>query len=396
MNKQENESKSLASKTTTDTGGAVSERMPAEAFPPGEYLQDELDERGWTQEEFAAIIGRPPAVVNQIISGKRGVSPETAREIGAALGTSAIYWMNLEAAYRLWRAGPPPARISRAAHVRTHFPVREMIKRGWIKPSENPEVVEQQVLEFFGISSVEEKPRLAHAAKKTGYPEDIGGIQRAWLFRVKQIARALRVRPYSEKTLREAVPRLRALLETPDGIAGVPKLLGECGVRFVVVEHVPGSKIDGVCFWLQTPKLSPVIGMSLRLDRIDNFWFVLRHEIEHVMNGDGHGEVIIDQDTFGAQPDQRPLEEFRANAAATDFCVPEAEMADFVSRNRPIFGEHRLLNFAQRMKVHPGLVVGQLQRRTGNYKLFRKHLVNVRPVITPVAVTDGYGHVVQL
>src|SRR6476660_4152047 len=117
-----NESESSESRTITKhPGGTVSDRVPAEAFPPGEYLKDEMEERGWTQEEFASIIGRSPAVINQIISGKRGISPETAREIGAALGTSAMYWMNLESAYRLWKAGPAPARISHTGRLRTKF-----------------------------------------------------------------------------------------------------------------------------------------------------------------------------------------------------------------------------------------------------------------------------------
>ena len=66
----------------------------------------------------------------------------------------------------------------------------------------------------------------------------------------------------------------------------------ECGVRYIIVEGLPGGKIDGVCFWLD-PR-SPVIGMSLRFDRIDNFWLVLRHEIEHVLCGHGKSEPIID------------------------------------------------------------------------------------------------------
>lgn len=372
----------------------MSDRVPAEAFPPGEYLKDEMEERGWTQEEFAAIIGRPPAVINQIISGKRGVSPETAREIGAALGTSAMYWMNLESAYRLWKAGPAPARIKKEGRIRSIFPVREMTRRGWIQESENPEVLERRVLDFFGISSLEETPRLAHAAKKTDYPEEITGVQRAWLFRVKQIAEAMTVKPYSEKALREALPTLRNLLGSVDEIRRVPKILAECGVRFVVVEHVPSSKIDGVCFWLKGRQ--PVIGMSLRLDRIDSFWFVVRHEIEHVLNKDGQDIAKVDLDTATAPTADIPAEEARANAAAADFCVPPDEMSGFIGRYRPIFSEQKLLGFAQRMNIHPGLVVGQLQRRTGDYRLFRKHLVTVRPIIAAVAMTDGYGQAIPL
>jgi len=375
----------------------MNNRMPAEAFPPGEFLKDELDERGWTQDEFASIIGRSPAVVNQIISGKRGISPETAREIGAALESSAMYWMNLEASYRLWRAGPAPARISEEARVRVRFPVREMLKRCWLAGSDNPEVLTGQVLKFFGIADIDETPKLMHAAKKSGYPEDINGAQRAWLFRVKQIAETMAVKPYSEHALRSALPGLRDLLVSPDGIRLVPKVLADCGVRFVVVEPFPGSKIDGVCFWPSAK--APVIGLSLRWDRIDNFWFVLRHEIEHVLNKDGRDEAVVDRETAPLEQKSRndaSDEERRADAAAAEFCVPGAEMSDFILRHHPLFREQNVVNFAQRLRIHPGLVVGQLQRKTGNFGIFRKHLVNVRPIITPVAMTDGYGQVVPI
>ena len=375
----------------------MTNRMPAEAFPPGEFLRDELNERGWTQDEFAAIIQRSPAVVNQIISGKRGISPETAQEIGAALGSSAMYWMNLDASYRLWRAGPAPARISEEARLRERFPVREMLKRRWLPGSENPEVLREQVLKFFGIAGLDDTPKLMHAAKKSGYPEDINGAQRAWLFRVRQVAETLMVKTYSEHALRNALPGLRELLISPEDIRLVPKVLAGCGVRFVVVEPFPGSKIDGVCFWLSAS--TPVVGMSLRWDRIDNFWFVLRHEIEHVLNGDGRDEAIIDQETAPLEQQSRTNvsnEERRADAAAAEFCVPRDEMSDFILRHKPLFREQNIVNFAQRLGVHPGLVVGQLQRKTGDYRVFRKHLVSIRPIITPVAMTDGYGQVIPI
>ena len=81
----------------------MSEKKPAEVFHPGVYLRDELEERGWSQIEFAEIIKRPVGCINQIINGKRGISIRTAQELGATLGTSAKFWMNLEIAYRLWK-----------------------------------------------------------------------------------------------------------------------------------------------------------------------------------------------------------------------------------------------------------------------------------------------------
>ena len=378
----------------------MTDRIPAEAFPPGEYLKDELEERGWTQEELAAIIGRPTGLINQIVLGKRGISPDTAREIAAALGTSAIYWMNLEAAYRLWQAGPAPSRISHTGRIRSKFPVREMIKRDWIRDSENPQVLEKRVFDFFGISSEDEAPRLAHAARRTGYPDDIGAVQRAWLFRVKQVASAMIVRPYVERALRDALATLKALRNSVEEIRRVPEILAECGVRLVIVEPMPGSKIDGVTFWLDEKTTNPVIGMSLRLDRIDNFWFVLAHEIEHVLNKHGRTQAIIDTET--GDPSTGELaqgisdEERIANTAAAEFCVPGAEMADFILRNRLLFSDEKVTGFARSIHVHPGLVVGQLQKALGNYRLFRKHLVSVRPVVASVAMTDGYGQVIPI
>jgi HTH-type transcriptional regulator/antitoxin HigA len=75
---------------------------PAEVFAPGEYLRDELKARGWTQTRFAEIIGRPVQVVNGIINAKVAITAQTAKQIAAALGTSAALWMNLQASYSLF------------------------------------------------------------------------------------------------------------------------------------------------------------------------------------------------------------------------------------------------------------------------------------------------------
>lgn len=88
---------------------------PAEAFAPGEYLRDELRERGWTQAQFARIIGRPLQLVNEIINGRKRITERTALQIGAALGSSAKVWLNLENTYRLWKAKSPDPAIARRA-----------------------------------------------------------------------------------------------------------------------------------------------------------------------------------------------------------------------------------------------------------------------------------------
>ena len=374
-------------KTITDARkDRVSDFSPAEAFPPGEYLRDELDERGWSQVEFAQILGRPVRTINQILNGKRAITPETAKELSAALGTSAEFWLNLETAYRLKLAEPASARIARRAQLRERAPIREMLNRRWLEPSDNVDVLEAQVLRFFGTSSLEERSSLAHAAKRTRYDEPLGPAQEAWITRVRQLAEAVPVAPYSPERLREAVTELRELLALPEHVGRVPAVLGAAGVRFLIVEQLPSLKVDGVCLWFDD--LRPVIGMSLRFDRIDNFWFVLRHEIEHVLRRDG---TVLDTEIESEDPDA-PDSERIANDAAADFCVPVEELADFMIRAGPVYTDTQIRGFAARIGVHPGLVAGQLRRRLARWDLFQRHLVKIREHLLPHAVVDGFGH----
>jgi HTH-type transcriptional regulator/antitoxin HigA len=90
-------------------------RRPAEAFHPGEHLREELEARGWSQSDFARIIGRPFQVVNEIVKGKKRVTAETALAMGQALGTSAELWINLQTRYDLWKAGAPDPSIAKRA-----------------------------------------------------------------------------------------------------------------------------------------------------------------------------------------------------------------------------------------------------------------------------------------
>ena len=204
-------------RTITERGGKMVERIPAEVFPPGEFLKDELDARGWTQTEFAEIIGRPMRAVNEIVLGKRAVTAETAQEIGAALGTSAQLWMNLETSYRLSRLAPVEERISREAALRERFPVHELRKRAWIRETKDYEELEATVLAYFGLKSVFDPFRFAHAARRN-YGEDLSSRQVAWLIRVQQMAAALHVSAYSSDKLRSATLQLERLMTEPEEI----------------------------------------------------------------------------------------------------------------------------------------------------------------------------------
>ncbi|MFM7534693.1 MAG: HigA family addiction module antitoxin [Acidimicrobiales bacterium] len=80
-----------------------STHIPAEVFPAGEYLRDELEARGWTISEFAEIIGRPIQAVSEILNGGKEITTATALAFADALGTTPELWLNLQAGFRLPR-----------------------------------------------------------------------------------------------------------------------------------------------------------------------------------------------------------------------------------------------------------------------------------------------------
>lgn len=369
---------------------------------PGQLLEAALKDRGWTQRVLAIVLGVDETGLNKVISDKRSISPELALLLEEVLDIPAKYILTLQSEYELAKARliarPDPGRKTRA-HLFGGLPVTEMIKRGWIDASDVRDVagVEQALTKFFNVDKAGEIELLPHAAKKTEFSAQTTPVQLAWLYRARQIASEMIVGKYSHASGMRAIEKLRPLLSAAEEVRKVPRILAECGIRYVIVEALPNAKIDGACFWLGIN--NPVITMSVRHDRIDNFWFVLRHELEHVLQGHGMENAILDVELDGQRGSSTGSlseEERVANAAAIEFCVPQKTLDSFIARKAPYFAERDLLGMAATIGVHPGLVAGQLQHRTGRYDRFRGHLAKIRSYIRPSAVVDGWGDIAPI
>lgn len=362
------------------------------AEPPGEIIKEEMEARGWTQTDLAFILGYSEQTVNKLLNGKSGVSADMAKALADAFGTSAELWAGLQKDWELRCAREPDQAIKARALMQGVYPVREMINRGWLEKSEQS-VLEMQFMRFFEVNRLEDIEGLefAAAAKKTvevnHSPEEL-----AWLFRVRHVARTIEVSKYSETKLRTALNELRTLMIDAEDVRHVPEILARAGVRFVVVEKIGNCKIDGVCTWLSDDE--PVIGITSRHNRLDNFWFVLIHEIEHVLRGHGKGTrgIIDNLDGDGASDSEGVAEEERvANAASLNFAVPKEKIVSFYKRKKPYISERDVIGFAGICEVHPAVVVGQIQYMKDDFAWLRKWLVAVRKHLLPASVVDGFG-----
>jgi HTH-type transcriptional regulator / antitoxin HigA len=368
---------------------------------PGQFISALMEQRGWTGITLAVVLGLDKSSVARLVSDKRPVDAELALTLEELFEVPAERFLDVQQRYDLavarFSRRPDPQRATRA-HLYGKLPIPEMIRRGWINAKDvRDPAVGTELMRFFGVDRIEDIEIIPHSAKKTEVNTPATPAQLAWLYRVSQIAKDMLVAPYSAYSATQAIGKLKSLLSAPEEARKVPRILAEHGIRFLIVESLPSAKIDGVCFWLNDT--SPVVALTMRFDRIDNFWFVLRHELEHVDKRHGLTKIMLDTELEGEKAGtgtQIEEEERTANAAAAEFCVPKKMMDAFVARKAPIFSEKDILAFAKMISVHPGLIAGQLRHRTNRYDRFVSHLSKIRAIVTPNAITDGWGDVAPL
>ncbi|UCB52903.1 MAG: HigA family addiction module antidote protein [Candidatus Zixiibacteriota bacterium] len=378
----------------------MEKRLLPEAFHPGEYIREEAEARGWSPSDLADILGYERNVISDILTGRRSVSPEMAKALGDAFGTGAQVWLNLQAAYKLATSSRKDTAVAKRAKLYEVAPVRVMLNRGWIEPSTNVDVLEAQVRQFLEIESIEDKIPFAYAARQSvDYRTKPNPSQTAWLMRARKLAQSWRVKGrYSGRSFNAVMRKLASLRAEPEEIRHVPRVLSEHGIRFLVIEYLPKSKIDGACFWLD--EHSPVLALSLRWDRIDWFWHTLAHEMKHLRDRDGEKKPVLEIRLVGEDAqgvDEKPRKEKGADKFAVEFLVDQARLNGFVARKDPIYSKKDVMAFSKLVGVHPGIVVGQLQfRRIIPYSHFRSMLVKIRDIVTATALTDGWGKTVAL
>ena len=263
-----------------------------------------------------------------------------------------------------------------------------MQKRGWIRETSTAATLTDALAHFFRDGEAFEVAlRRSDTARALSPPE------RAWLCRARQLAASsVFVAEFDSKRLPAAQKKLRQLAAYAKEIERLSEILAYYGIRFVVVEPLRGARIDGAAFWLGE---SPTIAVSARWDRIDALWFTVMHEFMHIKNGDvGSLDVnlVREGENGMSVADSEDVAEQRANKEAANALVPKAELDSFIGRTSPLYASVRIVQFAHRIKMHPGIIVGQLQHLGElRYSSHRAFLVKLRKYLVETALTDGWG-----
>ena len=354
-------------------------------IPPGEVLEEEIEARGMTQKELAARLGRPAQAINEIIGGKKSITPETAIGLGKVLGIDAQFWINLETDYRmtLARKREEETLITNVQWL-DNYPIRDMIKRGWIQAGGDRPGRLKALMSFLGVAMAEPQAvqkavgfRITEAAQhKISF-----GALAVWLRKGELDAQEVSTADYDEEVFNEALSQIRGMTSWAPGefIPAMSALCAEAGVAFCMVRELPKSGANGATRWLTDRKA--LIQMSIRNKWADIFWFTFFHEACHLLKHRTQRRIVID----GLDTDPEVAEiEAEADRFARDFLIPPHDWDGFWANDdfTPISVE----DFARSVGVAPFIVVGRLQKE---HHIAYNQLTTLKPRYEWIRGTSG-------
>ena len=241
----------------------------------------------------------------------------------------------------------------------TRFPLQEMARRGWLQGNDLVEAARTYFLKEagpqFATTLHRKKVRSGQA------PNEFALL--AWQARVLELARTEQeAGNVGEFDLDDTwLTELASLTRDEDGPQRARKLLLKNGVTLVVERHLSSTYLDGAA--MLSPVGRPVVALTLRYDRLDNFWFVLFHELGHVFSHlytSMRLDFFDEEDSTGSDGLEREADTF-----ALERLIPETSWKQCLSRFALTEAAVRI--DAEKLGIHPSIIAGRIRKERNDY-----------------------------
>lgn len=333
------------------------EFVPCIAIPPGETLEEQLEQIGMTQVDFSKRTGLTTKHINEIINGKASITPETALRFESVLGIPASFWINLEANFQEAKARiEKEGKLQEEIEYARSIPYAEIAKHEWIPKTSNWNEKVINLRHFFGVASLDYIPNVIPVAFRKSEIKDASSLAlAAWLRKGELISQDINTKPFNKDLLKESIPAIRELsLKSPrEFLPHIKELLSNCGVALALVPHLKKTYAHGATRWLTPDKV--MIVLSIRGSFSDVFWFSLFHEIGHVLLHNKKQVFIAHNDR--AQDDLETIE-IEADNFASGNLIIQRNYQSFLQRG---LSDNSIKDLANELRIHPGIIVGRLQ-----------------------------------
>jgi len=327
---------------------------------PIEAIKFRMDQLNMSQRDLIPYVGSR-SKVSEILSGKRTLTINMIRSLHDNLG------IPLESL--IHKPEEVKKDIKEENIPWNKFPVKEIIKRKWVacKSTDKAREIVETFLKPLGsgkmaLSLYKKTQSIRSARTCNNYSLML------WNARVQMLAKEKEHGESYKKGIvtKEFISEIIHLSSEPEGPVIAKKKLAENGVRLVMERHLPETYLDGAAIATEE---GPIVGLTLRYDRIDNFWFCLAHELSHIsLHLDG------DKDAYFDDLDQKGNNsiESEADTLANEAIFPSAIWCDIeknILRCRDMgFIEY----YSEKLKIHPAILAGKIRYVTNNYRLFSK------------------------
>lgn len=318
--------------------------------------------KGLSQKDLAAALSMSPQQIQRYeASGYMGASLARLIEIAGVLGVS------VQESWEGQRAtdGNSIFVWEDESNIRwSEFPIKEMLRRGWLSLKHKISPVEA-VRDYFNKAAGPQYATALHRKKFHGGNTPNEYALLAWQARVLEKARnvvlgeEITAFEYNDTWIKDLVS-----LSAEEGAPLKAKnLLASKGVVLVIEEHLPGTYLDGAAMMLETGH--PVIALTLRHDRLDNFWFVLMHELGHVFL---HLFDSLNMDFFDEEDNSEDDDlEKEADKFALDNLI-SPEVWDLCLSRFSMTREAVLMD-AENIGIHPSIIAGRIRNERGDYTI---------------------------
>jgi len=341
------------------------EHFPIDKPDPIEAIKFRMEQQGLKQKDLIPYMGSP-SKVSEVLSGTRQLTLSMIRNLSVKL--------KIPAEVLLKNSESKPKDTFELDW--NNFPISEMIKLGWINATikEAREKAEELLQNFFfPLSNKGYFPlfcrRTVHARTKHGFDEN---ALIAWAGRV--LMRAEEQPPkkeYKPDTITNIfLKELAQLSSDKNGPIAAKEFLYKKGISLIIERHLPGTQLDGAS--MIAFNKHPVVGLTLRHDRIDNFWFTLFHELGHVsLHLIKDNEIFIDDIDYNYHGDPKEKE---ADRFAREAFIPRAiwRRSDAYRKRTPA----AIKKFAKENRIHPAIVAGRIRYETRDFSILNELIGN--------------------
>jgi HTH-type transcriptional regulator/antitoxin HigA len=327
-----------------------------------------MEQLGLTQKDMVPYIGTK-SKVSEVLNGKRPLTLAMMRSLNKNLGLSA------EVLLKEPGAGFPEEMQDLEWQ---RFPVVEMAKRCWLPKVDDIKEKAEELMRGFiaqagGLKMIPTACFRQGKGARYNSKMDPYALS-AWCIRVFAIAQEnpLKIRYVKGSIKQNTLREIARLSYFENGPLLAQEYLEKQGIHLIVVPHLPKTYLDGAAMLMSDG--TPVIGLTLRYDRIDNFWFCLVHELAHVAKHLSESERIIVDDLDLRRHDAEAEDEIEIEA---DEMTRHGLIPKKVWDSKPIKGKattKRVYALAEKLKIHPAIIAGRVRFEQNNYKLLSKHV----------------------